>query len=96
MTAVHDLPQVHDCAADDCAYNADAACHAGAITIGGDHAHCGTFINIEVRAASDRQGLVGACHRTDCTHNAQLECTAPTVSVGAGTDAADCLTFEAR
>ena len=40
--------------------------------------------------------MVGECHRSDCRHNEKLECTASGVRVGAGADAADCLTYEAR
>ena len=93
MTSVQDLPPVQECSVDSCSYNADAACHAGAITIGGDHAHCGTFVEISFRSGIERTGLVGACHRTDCRHNVELECTASAVRVGAGADAADCLTY---
>ena len=96
MTSLQELPQVQDCSATSCSYNAESACHAGAITIGGDHAHCGTFVEISFRSGLDRTGMVGACHRSDCRHNEKLECSAPSVSVGAGADVADCLTYEAR
>jgi Domain of Unknown Function (DUF1540) len=96
MTSTQQLPQVQSCSASSCSYNAESACHAGAITIGGDHAHCGTFVEISFRGGLDRTGLVGACHRSDCRHNEQLECTASGVQVGTGADAADCLTYEAR
>jgi hypothetical protein len=88
------LPSVHDCSATGCSSNHDAGCHAGAITIGGDHASCGMFVEISVRAGLQRTGVVGACHRTDGTHNDGLECAAASVQVGgrAG-DPADCLTF---
>lgn len=88
------LPQVHDCSATGCSYNHDSGCHAGAITIGGDHAQCGTFLQISFRSGLQRTGVVGACHRTECTHNDGLECAAASVQVGgrAG-DTADCLTF---
>ncbi|MPQ98109.1 DUF1540 domain-containing protein [Modestobacter sp. I12A-02628] len=96
MTSLQELPQVQDCSATSCSYNADAACHAGAITIGGDHAHCGTFVEISFRSGLERTGTVGACHRTDCRHNEKLECSAASISVGAGADVADCLTYDAR
>jgi hypothetical protein len=96
MTTVQDLPPVQECSVSSCSYNADTACHAGAITVGGDHAHCGTFVEISFRAGLERTGQVGACHRSECVHNAQLECTAAAVRVGAGADAADCLTYSAR
>ncbi len=92
--AITQLPSVHDCSATGCSYNHDSGCHAGAITIGGDHAHCGTFVTIGFRAGLARTGVVGACHRTDCTHNDGLECSAADVQVGGrGEDKADCLTF---
>jgi hypothetical protein len=96
VTTTQDMPQVRECSVKSCSYNADAACHAGAITIGGDHAHCGTFVEISFRGGFDRSGLVGACHRSECKHNEKLACTAPSVSVGAGADLADCLTYEPR
>ena len=96
MTIMQELPQVHDCSVDACSFNADDACHAGAITIGGDHAHCGTFIDIEPRSTGTGTARVGACHRIDCRHNDKLACSAGSVSVGAGDDVADCLTFAAR
>ena len=92
--AITQLPSVHDCSATGCSYNHDAGCPAGAITIGGDHAQCGTFVQISFRAGLERTGVVGACHRTDCSHNDHLECGASAVQVGgkAG-DPADCLTY---
>ena len=96
MTSLQELPQVQDCSATSCSYNAESACHAGAITIGGDHAHCGTFVEISFRSGLDRTGMVGACHRSDCRHNDKLECSAPSVSVSAGAAVADCLTYDAR
>ena len=96
MTTVQDMLQVHECSVGSCSYNANAGCHAGAITISGDHAHCGTFVEITFRSSQDRTGLVGACHRSECKHNDKLECTAPSVRIGAGADVADCLTYEPR
>ena len=95
MTSLQDMPQVQDCTVTSCSYN-DSGCKAGAITVSGDHAHCGTFVEISFRGGGDRPGLVGACHRSECRFNDKLECTAPAVRVGAGTDAADCLTYEPR
>ena len=96
MTTTQDMPQVHDCTVDACSYNADHGCHAGAITIGGDHAHCGTFVEISFRAGLERTGVVGACHRSECVHNDALECTAASVQVGSAADVADCLTYRPR
>ena len=76
MTTAASLPTVQECSVGSCSYNADSACHAGAITIGGDHAHCGTFVEISFRAGVERTGMVGACHRSECRYNEKLECTA--------------------
>ena len=96
MTTTEFMPMVHDCSVSSCSYTADSNCHAGAITVAGDHAHCGTFVEISFRGGLDRSGLVGACHRSECTYNEKLECTAPAVSVGPGADVADCLTYQPR
>lgn len=96
MTSIQDLPQVQDCSVSSCSYNEGSACHAGAITIAGDHAHCGTFVEISFRSDSDRTGMVGACHRSECRFNDKLECAATSVRIGAGADVADCLTYETR
>ena len=95
MATVQDMPKVQECSVTSCSYNADSGCHAAAITIAGEHAHCGTFVEISFRPSTERTGLVGACHRTDCRFNDSLECTAASVRVGADTDKADCLTYEA-
>jgi hypothetical protein len=96
MTTAASLPTVQECSVGSCSYNSDSSCHAGAITIGGDHAHCGTFVEISFRAGVDRTGMVGACHRSECRYNEKLECTAASVRVGAGADVADCLTYSPR
>ena len=96
MTTASTLPPVQECSVGSCGYNAESTCHAGAITVGGDHAHCGTFVEISFRAGLERTGLVGACHRSECRHNESLECTASAVRVGQAADAADCLTYAPR
>lgn len=92
-----DIAPVHECSVDQCSYNAEHACHAYAITIGGSHAHCDTFFETGSRGGLDKVvAKVGACHRSDCTHNDGLECHAEAIRVGAGADAADCLTYTPR
>lgn len=95
MTSVLELPQVQ-CSVEACSYNHDVSCHAGAITISGDHAHCGTFVDITTKGGLDIVGHVGACHRSECTFNSELECHADDVRVGPGQDLADCLTYSPR
>jgi hypothetical protein len=94
VTMLQEMPPVAGCSVTGYGYNHDVSCHAGAITIGGDHAHCGTFIDISTKGGLDVQGHVGACHRSECRHNSSLECHADGVRVGPGQDVADCLTYE--
>jgi hypothetical protein len=96
MSTAMDLPLVEQCSVSSCSYNADSACHAGAITVAGEHAACGTFVEISFRAGTERTGKVGACHRTECKHNEALACAAGAIAVGAGDDVADCLTYSPK
>ncbi|CAM3736395.1 DUF1540 domain-containing protein [Occultella aeris] len=98
MTSLADLPSVTECTVAGCSYNHDG-CHAAAVTIGGTgvDAQCATFIPLTTKGGlSTVLAAVGACQRVDCVHNVDLECSAPAVRIGAGTDLADCLTFEPR
>ncbi|MGV1005849.1 MAG: DUF1540 domain-containing protein [Candidatus Nanopelagicales bacterium] len=90
------MPIVAMCTVDGCSYNHDASCHAFAITIGAENAHCDTFIEIPLHGGLPLVTTrVGACHRADCTHNSELECSADDIKVGPGRDVADCLTYSA-
>ncbi|MVA75136.1 DUF1540 domain-containing protein [Auraticoccus sp. F435] len=92
---VTDLPPVHECTVEGCSYNHDTACHAGAISVTGANAGCGTFIQLGTDGGlTQNVAFVGACHRADCIHNQDLECHAEFIRVGAGADPADCLTFQ--
>ena len=90
------MPLIGTCSVTACSYNHDSGCHAAAITIAGDNAACGTFVEISFRGGVDGGGRVGACHRAECRFNDKLECTASSVEIGPGKDVADCLTYEAR
>ena len=89
------LPIVSACSVAGCGYNHDG-CHAGAISVGGSHAHCNTFIASDHKGGAEETAAVGACSREDCRHNVALMCTADSIAVGGSTDVADCLTFDAR
>ncbi|WP_062521882.1 DUF1540 domain-containing protein [Demequina silvatica] len=89
------LPIVSSCSVASCGYNHDG-CHAGAISVGGAHAHCNTFTETDHKGGADPTATVGACNREDCQHNKDLMCTADSIAVGGSTDVADCLTFMAR
>jgi len=99
MSTLMDLPPVAECSVAGCSYNSHEHCHAGAVTIGGTgvDASCATFIPLGVKGGLDKVVThVGACQRAECTHNTSLECTAEAIRIGAGHDAADCLTFDHR
>ncbi len=99
MTAVLEMAPITECTVAGCSYNDHSNCHAFAITVGGGtgDAECATFIPLSAKGGLARvTGHVGACQRADCVHNESLECTAASVKIGAGADAADCLTFQAR
>lgn len=85
-----DMPQVHSCAASDCAFN-DNGCNAFAMTMG--KSSCVTFISLDAKGGLPKHtAQVGACQRTDCAHNDHLECQADSVKIGEGEQ---CLTFQA-
>lgn len=99
MTASLEMPAVAECTATGCSYNEHSGCHAFAITVGGmgADAQCATFIPLSAKGGLGRvTSQVGACQRAECVHNESLECSAPSIRVGAGADAADCLTFQPR
>lgn len=58
---------------------------------------CATFIPLDRKGGLDKViAGVGACQAADCRFNKDLTCSAPAIRVGAqGSDAADCLTYEA-
>ncbi|UVY84261.1 DUF1540 domain-containing protein [Brachybacterium sp. NBEC-018] len=95
MTAV-DMPRVSECTVSGCSYNHEHACGAFAVTVSRDTS-CATFIPLDVKGGLSKVVTqVGACQKADCIHNQDLECTAESVRVGAGADAADCLSYEKR
>ena len=96
MLIATDMPEVAQCAITHCAYNADEACHARAITIGdGPDPDCDTYFDNSKHTSSDRTAGVGACKMTDCAHNDDFECTADAIQVGQNGNSVNCLTFTA-
>jgi hypothetical protein len=93
-----ELPIVRDCAATQCAYNSEQACHARAITVGdGAHPACDTFLpSGQHTQDTSHTGAVGACKVAACRHNQDLECTADSIHVGNHDGHADCMTFAQR
>jgi hypothetical protein len=94
---------VKDCAVQECAYNAENACHALAITIGeGGDPICHTFVCSTLHGGVDGGSAgVGACKVSGCRHNAGLECMAGGIRVGMEKihperRHADCMTYDPR
>lgn len=98
MEMTIDMPVVTGCAATECAYNQDEACHARAITIGdGANPGCDTYLQASphVRENARRAG-VGACKVTGCGHNEDYECMAEGIDVGFASGRINCLTYTPR
>ena len=96
MTQMLEMPRVQQCTVTACGYNHDG-CTAFAITIGRANSECATYVDTDLEGGIGQlMAQVGACQRSECVHNANLECKAPAITVGSTTDAADCLTYEAR
>ncbi|WP_323845207.1 DUF1540 domain-containing protein [Microbulbifer magnicolonia] len=94
MIIATDMPEVAKCVVSQCAYNADDACHARAITIGeGADPDCDTYFDSNKHTRSSRTAGVGACKIEDCTHNRDFECTADSIQVGASAGTANCQTY---
>lgn len=95
MIIATDMPEVSRCAATECAYNADSACHARAITIGEGPADpdCDTFFSNEHHTKRERTAGVGACKVTGCSHNEDYECSADQIELGYSGGSVNCLTY---
>lgn len=95
MIIATDMPEVANCAVAQCAFNADSACHAKAITIGdGSTPDCDTFFGNSHHTHSARTAGVGACKMEDCQHNDDFECAADSIQVGKNGDGSvNCLTY---
>lgn len=94
MIIATDMPEVSRCAAIECAYNTDSACHARAITIGeGEDPDCDTFFSNNRHTSRDRIAGVGACKVTTCNHNVDFECSADHIELGYSGDSVNCLTY---
>jgi hypothetical protein len=91
------MPKIQNCETQKCSYNSDMQCHAAAITVGGNHPACDTFMaGPEKGGSMDSIGSVGACKVKDCRFNQSLECSAPKISVATHSDHADCMTYKLR
>lgn len=96
MLQMINMPGVSECAISECAYNANKACHAIAITIGdGVLPMCDTLFRSSRHGGIKDIAGVGACKVSACMHNMNLECGAPSIRVGQEGSDGKCLTFTA-
>ena len=93
-----EMPVVSECAATECAYNLNKACHARAITVGdGTHPGCDTFIKGSPHATGGGQSAgIGACKTASCKFNKGLECMTDSIRVGLVQNKVNCMTYSAR
>jgi hypothetical protein len=97
MIIATDMPAVSQCAVTECAYNAGAACHAKAVTIGdGDNPGCDTYFTNSKHTHRARTAGVGACKVMGCKHNDDFECSADAINVGFNSSEINCLTYASR
>ncbi|WP_444891892.1 DUF1540 domain-containing protein [Microbulbifer sp. TRSA001] len=94
MIIATDMPEVSQCAASQCAYNANDACHARAITIGdGADPDCDTFFTNSRHSSSSRTAGVGACKMEDCKFNDDFECSAESIQIGLRGNSQHCQSY---
>jgi hypothetical protein len=94
-----EMPVVAECSIGECAYNANNACHARAITVGDSAVHpgCDTFLGAAPRSRASRTTAgVGACKATSCRYNDDYECVTDKISVGHASNSICCLTYQRR
>lgn len=90
------MTEVQSCSVTSCAYNANSACHAKAITIGDERTpECDTFFAsiTHARDVGVTAG-VGACKVAGCQFNKDFECTAGNIRVGTSGNCVCCLTYQ--
>lgn len=80
------------CAATECAYNEQFACHAPDIIIGRDYPACDTYTRGPVTNGL-YDPLVALCMSTMCKFNEAFQCRARGVTLDQGDDHAACATF---
>ncbi len=88
---------IKSCNVKDCAYYRQGnECHAMAITVGGPHPYCDTFIRSSNKGGVEQTGAVGACKVNNCRFNRDLECSAEGIDVGSHEDYAECRTYSPK
>lgn len=90
------MPPVMNCDVENCYFNREQQCRAGAITVGSEEPRCETFAESSSHSHVDEQAEVGACHVTSCRYNEQMLCDAEGIDVVVHRDHADCETYEPR
>lgn len=90
------MPNILFCNVDECAYNDQEKCHAGAITVDGPQPLCDTFFKSGRKGGVDDVGAVGACKNDVCAYNESFECTAHGINVSLRSSHPQCDTFVER
>lgn len=91
------MPRITKCEMTECSYNKNSECHAMAITVGGSHPMCDTFMKASRKGGvADMTGGVGACKVEDCRFNSMFECSASGINVAIHSGHADCATYSPR
>jgi hypothetical protein len=94
MLKIVNMSKVSQCKVSECAYNADNACHAIAITVGdGDNPMCDTFFQTGSHCGAKATAGVGACKVSACRHNQDFECSAGYIQIGNMESKVRCMTF---
>lgn len=91
-TISNDDAAVLTCAATECAYNEQFACHAPDIIIGRDYPACEMYTHGTVLAGL-YDPMVALCMSTMCEFNDGYHCRARGVTLDQGGDHAACATF---
>lgn len=96
MPQTNKMPSVTECSIAECAYNANKACHAIAITIGDvNQPRCDTFFISPKHSGMKTTAGVGACKVSSCSHNKDFVCAASSIRVGLERNQGKCMTFSA-
>lgn len=90
---VNTVSKIIDCVMLDCSYNKNRMCRAIAVTVGGPHPMCDTFLKSPQKGGANKVGVVGACKNTECSYNKSLECCASGIHMGIHQNHADCSTY---
>lgn len=91
------MTQIDSCNVENCAYNSGKTCHAIAITVGGPHQECDTFLESSQKGGEKNSvSGIGACRIEDCVFNRSFLCGADRIKIGPHETHADCLSYSRK